>query len=36
MNSYDGIKSNLDKADLKSYELILMFGINKTVKYNCN
>ena len=31
-NSYDGIKSNLDKVDLKSYELILMFGINKNLK----
>lgn len=32
MNSYDGIKGNLDKVDLKSYELILMFGINKNLK----
>lgn len=31
-NSYEGIKRDLDNVSLESYDLVLMFGINKKLK----
>ena len=31
-NSFEGIKKDLDNISLESYDLIIMFGINKNLK----
>lgn len=32
-NSFDGIKKDLDNISLDSYDYVIMFGINKNLKY---